>query len=126
MATRVRRTSARGGSTTSSRSRRAQRHHVASNKAVVSGYAALFAHLFARAGMTLRHEANILVHPDHGWGDYAGPHGAKYNRWVLGRLERAVEGLEGDAYKRALCLELESIKQDLLRHPGLLKGQGLR
>ena len=92
----------------------------------MSGYTALFVHLFARAGTTLRHEANILLHPQHGRGDYAGAHGAKYNRWVLGRLERAVEGLEGAAYKRALCLELESIKADLLRTPGLLRGQGLR
>ena len=87
-------------------SRRPQRHHVASNKGKVSGYTALFVHLFARAGTTLRHEANILLHPQHGRGDYAGAHGAKYNRWVLGRLERALEGLEGAAYKRALFLEL--------------------
>jgi hypothetical protein len=108
------------------RTRRPERHHVASNKAKVSGYTALFAHLFERAGMTLEHEANILLHPQHGRGCYAGAHGARYNRWVLGRLERAVEGLAGEAYQRALCLELASIKQDLLRTPGLLRGEGLR
>ena len=115
-----------GGRTVAGARRRPQRHHVASNKARASGYTALFADLFERAGMTLRHEANILAHPDHGRGGYAGAHGAKYNRWVLGRLERAVEGLAGDAYRRALCLELSCIKQDLLREPRLLKGEGLR
>ena len=89
--------------------RRPQRHHVASNKARLSGYTALFVALFERAGLTLDDQANILLHPHHGREGYAGAHGARYNRWVLGRLERAVEELEGEAYARALCLELASL-----------------
>ena len=104
---------------------RGQWHHVASDKARVSGWTERFLALFEAANMTLQDAANLLLHPEHGQAPYAGPHGARYNQWVYQRLQTAVEGLDGPEYAGAVKAELAAIKADLLANPALLKGNGL-
>jgi hypothetical protein len=57
---------------------------------------------------------------------HRGKHAAKYHQWVLDRLRAAVRGSKDVAmYRSRLVNELDAIRTELRRNPGLLKGFGL-
>jgi hypothetical protein len=99
---------------------RGQIHHIATNKALKSGFTAEFEKIFKRAGMNLQDEANKVFLTGH-----AGRHSAEYHRYVLERLRQATDGLEGSQAQGALRVTLDELRQELLRNPDLVRGAGL-
>jgi hypothetical protein len=97
-----------------------QLHHVATDKAIKSGFTEAFQRIFAKAGMSLQHPANKVVLEGH-----AGRHAASYHQHVLQRLQASTDGLSGQAYTQALLAELGALRAELIRSPGLVKGIGL-
>jgi RHS repeat-associated protein len=104
----------------SARALRAQIHHIATNKAIKSGFTEQFQRIFGRAGKSLEDPANKLLLEGH-----AGRHSPLYHQHVLDRLQNATRGLSGDAYTRALDAELGALRSDLLKNPDLVRGIGL-
>jgi len=100
--------------------KKGQTHHIATNKAIKSGYTKELEKIFNKGGMSLEDEANKVFLEGH-----AGRHSDKYHRHVKERLEEATEGLSGDAYKEALQQELKTLKAELLRNPDMIRGTGL-
>ncbi len=97
-----------------------QIHHIASDKAIKSGFTEQFRRIFGRADKSLQDAANKVFLEGH-----AGRHSPKYHQYVLGRLQTATRGLSGDAYSRALDGELGALRGELLRNPDLVRGVGL-
>jgi RHS repeat-associated protein len=97
-----------------------QLHHIATDKAIKSGFTELFERIFARAGLSMQNVANKIPLPGH-----AGRHAPAYHQWVLNRLTGATSGLRGVQYRQALLDELDAIAQDLARNPELVRGVGL-
>ncbi len=89
----------------------AEIHHIATNKNRTSTagggpFTPKFEQMFKQAGMTLKdalNEVQVLNHK--------GPH-PEYNAEVYDRLENAVRGLKGNAYKSALQAELKAIGKE--------------
>ena len=98
----------------------AQLHHIATNKAIKSGFTAAFERIFARAGMTLDDAANKVLLQGH-----VGRHAAAYHEYVLGRLLQATHGLTGAEAATALRAELSAVARELLANPNMVKGDGL-
>ena len=117
MATRVRRRSTAAGSST--RSGRAQRHHLCSDKHRTV-YTRQFVRLFRPAGLSLRDRRNKVLLPGH-----KGRHSPRYHQYVLQALEAATEGLSGSDYRAALCGALAVLRLELLANPDLVRGVGL-
>jgi RHS repeat-associated protein len=100
--------------------RGAQIHHIATNKAIKSGFTAAFERIFAKAGMKLDDVANKVLLPGH-----AGRHAPAYHQYVLGRLQQATHGLTGPQAAAALRAELNALAKELLANPSMVKGIGL-
>jgi RHS repeat-associated protein len=94
-----------------------QIHHIASNKAIKSGFTAKFEKIFARAGMTLEDDANKIAVPGH-----AGRHAVEYHEYVLKRVTAATEGKSGTAAAVSLTDVLKELGREILENPGMLKG----
>jgi hypothetical protein len=92
-------------------------HHVASDKAIRSGWTAKFMDLFDKAGISLQDDAN-LVHVE----GHTNAHGPDYHRVVYDRLNAAVAGKAAysQEYKDALKGALYALKQDILREGSYL------
>ena len=86
-------------------------HHLASDKAKVSGFTAQFRDIFSKAGRSLQDAWNKIPLIGH-----KGPHGPEYNQQVLDRIQGAVSGLEPGStqYNDALQGALESVAKDVL------------
>jgi RHS repeat-associated protein len=97
-----------------------QIHHVATNKALKSGWTALFKTIFDKAGMSLDDAINKLALDGH-----KGRHSPRYHQWVLDTLRSAVQGLDGADYKKALTEALDYLKAELKKAPDKVKGIGL-
>ena len=98
-----------------------QIHHIATNKAIKSGYTKEFKAIFDKAGMKLNDPANKVFLEGH-----AGRHAPAYHDYILGRLSDATKGLSGTNYANALRSELGALGEELLKNPDLVKGVGLR
>jgi RHS repeat-associated protein len=101
------------------KSRKGPIHHVCTNKNCIDPvrggpWTPRFESIFEKAGMTLDDALNKIEVPGH-----FGPHPELYHQTVLDRVESAVEGLEGAAYKTALKTELESLGKEAAT-PGTL------
>lgn len=99
---------------------RGQIHHIATDKAIKSGFTEKFQQIFERAGKSLQDPANKVFLEGH-----AGRHSPAYHQYVLDRLQNATRGLSGDAYTRALEGELRVLRGELLTNPDLVRGVGL-
>lgn len=97
-----------------------QIHHIATDKAIVSGFTARFEEIFNKAGLSLQNKANKMLLEGH-----LGRHSAKYLEYVFGRLTRATEDLSGEVYREALLKELEALRIELINNPEIVKGVGL-
>ena len=91
-----------------------QVHHLATNKNVVSAarggpWTPRFEALFQKAGMSLNDALNKVTLPGH-----KGPHSEEYHKAVFTRLQDAVSGLSGKAYRDSFRRELEAIGRDVL------------
>lgn len=89
-------------------------HHLFANKnfkSTVRGgpWSPKFKDVFDEAGIDLDDAINKIAIPGH-----KGPHPEAYHRSVYDRLIAATKDLEGDAYKRALELELLRIRLEAL------------
>ena len=99
--------------------KKAPKHHIATNKnfkSPVRGgpWSPRFKRLFDKAGLDLDDAINKIRVPGH-----KGPHPQEYHERIYDRLDKATDGLEGDAYRKALEDELEQIKKDVITpgHP---------
>jgi RHS repeat-associated protein len=93
-----------------------QLHHIATNKNLAGGFTAAFERLFARAGMTLNDDENLVRLVGH-----AGRHAPEYHQMVLDKLTAATMGLRGAEFKAALIQELRAIRQILEKDISILK-----
>jgi hypothetical protein len=73
--------------------------------------------LFAKAGMSLQDEENLLDLAGH-----AGRHSNEYHQYVLDTLNDATKGLSGPAFREALVNALNELKNELLANPGMVRG----
>jgi hypothetical protein len=89
-------------------------HHIASNKAIKSGFTDAFKKIFDKAGMKLSDAANKVFLEGH-----KGGHTKKYKEFVLNYLEKATKGLEGTKAKEALTNALGELKEILKSNPKL-------
>ena len=89
-------------------------HHIASNKAIKSGFTDAFKKIFDKAGMKLSDAANKVFLEGH-----KGGHTKAYKEFVLGYLEKATKGLEGTKAKEALTNALGELKDILKSNPRL-------
>jgi hypothetical protein len=97
-----------------------QIHHIASDKAIGSGFTKLFEEIFEKAEMDLQHPANKMRLPGH-----AGRHSEKYHQYVLETLSKATKGRSGVAYRRGLIRALNRLENEIRANIGILKGDGL-
>lgn len=97
-----------------------QNHHVASNKAIKSGFTKRYEKIFKKAGMTLEDPANKIFLEGH-----AGGHTKKYKKYVLRYLQDSTRGHKGTAYKEALINALNELKEELIKNPKLPYKGGL-
>jgi len=97
-----------------------QIHHIASDKAIASGFTEKFKSIFEKAGMSLQAKENRFLLLGH-----AGRHSLKYRNYVLMKLQTATEGLSGNEYKEALLKELEFLKTEIIAKPNIVKGVDL-
>ncbi|MBN8888568.1 MAG: AHH domain-containing protein [Rudaea sp.] len=95
-------------------------HHIATDKAIKSGFTEAFQKIFKRAGMNLQYEAKKVLLEGH-----AGRHAAEYHNYVLRRLQEATDGLQGVEAQGALRTTLDEIRQELLKNPEMVKGAGI-
>ncbi|WP_445370037.1 AHH domain-containing protein (plasmid) [Methylomonas sp. HW2-6] len=97
-----------------------QLHHIATDKAIKTGYTAQFKEIFDKAGMNLNDLTNKVLLEGH-----AGRHSPVYHDHVLERLQDTTRGLSGSNYEKALRSELDALKQELLKNPDIVKGNGI-
>ena len=93
-------------------------HHIASNKAIKSGFTKAFEKIFARAGMTLEDPANkmlvsAILHNS--------KHPEAYHKMVYDRIAAATDGLFGPKAKEALTQALGRLETYINKHPEVLK-----
>jgi hypothetical protein len=98
----------------------AQKHHIATDKSIKSGFTKDLEDIFNKAGMNLQDPTNKMILKGH-----KGRHAGQYHKNILSRLQNATEGLLGDAYGKALREELDAIRRDLLKNPKMVRGEGL-
>jgi hypothetical protein len=91
----------------------AQIHHIATNKH--SRYKGAFTRIFNKGGMSLSNTANKILVPGHN-----GRHTNNYHEYVLGRLETAVSGLSGPAYRDALIDVLAQLATEIRNNPRIM------
>jgi RHS repeat-associated protein len=94
-------------------SKKAQEHHICTNKNCVSEstggpWTPRFKDMFDRAGMKLDDAANRVIVEGH-----KGPHPEQYHRYVYNYLQGRTEGLEGQAYARALQQGLRELGREI-------------
>ncbi len=73
--------------------------------------------LFAKAGMSLGDEENLVELVGH-----AGRHSNEYHQYVLEKLTNATGGLSGSAFREALVNALNQLKNELLANPEMVRG----
>jgi hypothetical protein len=95
-------------------------HHIASNKAINSGFTKEYQEIFNKAGMRLDDAANKIFLEGH-----SGGHTIKYKQYVLDYLKGSTEGLSGDAYKKALQGSLDDLGKQLKKNPRMPYKGGL-
>jgi hypothetical protein len=88
-------------------------HHICTNKNDISTarggpWSPRFQKIFDKAGYDMDDAINKIGIPGH-----AGPHPEAYHSEVLGRLESAVKGKSGEAYKKAFEDEMGNLKRDV-------------
>ncbi|MCH7727852.1 MAG: AHH domain-containing protein, partial [Planctomycetes bacterium] len=83
-----------------------QIHHIASDKDKIFG--PQFEKLFKEGGLDLQSTWNKTRVPGH-----VGPHGKFYNNYVLERLQTAVAGKSGNAYRKGLLDELYQLRREI-------------
>jgi hypothetical protein len=94
-----------------------QLHHVASNKAITSGFTKAYEAIFKKGGLTLEAAANKILLPGH-----SGPHSIAYKQYVLDKLQAAIKGLNGrEEIKKAIQTALGEIKKELKKNPDLIR-----
>ena len=98
-----------------------QWHHIATDKAIKSGYTERFEEIFEKAGMKVSDPANKVFLEGH-----AGRHSPDYHRHVEQRLLDATRGLSGSNYEKALRSELDVLKAEFLKNPDMVKGIGTK
>lgn len=98
-----------------------QIHHIATNKAIKSGYTKVLERIFAKARLSLDNPVNKVFLEGH-----AGRHAPVYHQYVIDRLMNATRGLSGASYRQALESELRALRTELLANPGLVRGVGLK
>ena len=81
-------------------------HHIASDKDKI--FTPQFEKLFKEGGLDLQSAWNRTRVPNH-----VGPHGKFYNNYVLERLQTAVAGKSGTAYRKALLDELYQLRREI-------------
>lgn len=96
-------------------------HHIASDKAIKSGYTEQFETIFNNAGMTLDDAANKVFLENH-----SGGHTVKYKEYVLDKLENATRGLSGDDANKALNHVLNDLKTELTNNPRMPYKDGIK
>jgi len=94
-----------------------QIHHIATDKSIVSGFTDAFEKLFAKAGMSLQDEENLVELEGH-----AGRHSNEYHQYVLDTLNDATKGLSGPAFRGALVDALRQLRNELLANPEMVRG----
>lgn len=92
-------------------------NHIATDKAIKTGYTAILRRIFERAGLSLRNSENLMALAGH-----RGRHSAEYHLWVIARLENAMEGLSGEAARDALILELRALRAEISTNPEVVRG----
>jgi RHS repeat-associated protein len=93
-------------------------HHIATNKNFVGGFTAAFERIFAKAGMTLEHDANKMAISSL---FHNGPHPDVYHQMVLRRLLAATDGKSGNAAEQALTRALNALRKYIEQHPEILR-----
>jgi RHS repeat-associated protein len=88
-------------------------HHICTNKNEISEarggpWTPRFEAIFKKAGYDLDDDINKI-----GIAGHAGPHPEEYHTEVLQRLQDAVKGKSGEAYKKAFEDEMESLRKDV-------------
>ncbi len=96
-------------------------HHIASDKAIKSGYIEQFENIFNNAGMTLDDDANKVFLENH-----SGGHTVKYKEYVLDKLDNATRGLSGDDANKALKQVLIDLKTELINNPRIPYKGGIK
>ncbi len=99
---------------------KAQNHHIATGKAIVSGYTKQFTEILEKAGMSLQDPANRILLEGH-----SGRHAEQYRNYILQRLKGGTKGLSGEKYRKALETTLGELKDELLKNPDMIRGEGL-
>lgn len=94
-----------------------QLHHIATDKAIVSGFTEQFEKIFARAGKDLQWSENLMELEGH-----AGRHARAYHEFVLEKLSKATNGLVGKDAERALGQALRELRAIITSNPDILKG----
>lgn len=95
-------------------------HHIASDKAIKSGFTEAYDKIFKKAGMSLQDDVNKIFLENH-----RGGHTKKYKQYVLDYLTEATDGLNGSQYKDALTQALDDLGKQLLENPRMPYRGGL-
>jgi len=96
-------------------------HHIASDKAIKSGFTEAYEAIFKEAGMTLKDPTNIVDLVGH-----SGGHTVAYKQYVLDYLKRATSGLTSmESKNAALKSALNELKEQLLKNPRMPYKGGL-
>jgi RHS repeat-associated protein len=93
-------------------------HHIATNKNFAGGFTKAFEKIFAKADMTLEHEANKMPAST---AFHNGPHPPAYHQMVLEKTRDAVAGKSGAAATNALTRTLNEIRDFIQMHPEILR-----
>ena len=93
-------------------------HHIATNKNIKGGFTAALTEIFAKADMTLEHEANKMPISTE---FHSGPHPPAYHQMVLNKTRDAVAGKSGVAAQNALIRTLNQIREFIQIHPEILR-----
>ncbi len=98
-----------------------QLHHIATDRAIKSGWTERFKTIFEKAGMSLQDAANEVYVVGH-----KGRHAVEYHEYVYDYLRNAGRGAADQAeYASALRQALGELGDQILNNPGILKGVGL-
>ncbi|HKD79391.1 MAG TPA: RHS repeat-associated core domain-containing protein, partial [Candidatus Angelobacter sp.] len=93
-------------------------HHIATNKNIKGGFTAAFEKVFAKADMTLEHDANKMPVSTV---FHNGPHPEAYHQMVLDKTRAAVEGKSGKAAQNSLIRALNQIRTFIELNPQILR-----
>jgi RHS repeat-associated protein len=96
-----------------------QLHHIATNKHKTL-YTSQLNSIFARAGLSLKDDANLICLKGH-----KGRHSPRYHDYVLDKLDSATRGLSGSEAGQALRMALNELRNELIRNPQIVTGLGL-